>query len=191
MREVIRPPRGRFRMFQLDRREPIRGPYAPNEVLFSWATVAGQLLSGAPNGRDYSLSMLYVEFSNAGGAVTPPTFDRTGGRSYYDNLAASSTVDYLRVPIIGRVLSSTDSFNFPDGNMLTIYGQTQGVVGVNGKPFTDGAGSRVYGCALVAAPEPNDPTQDLVFSRAYKTGSAQLVKLPTSQIGIDWQLLLG
>ncbi len=60
---------------------------------------------------------------------------------------------------------------------------------MNGKSFSSAQQSRVYGMALVASPEPSDPSQDLVYSRLYYSDTTkQFIKAATTQIGLEYQL---
>jgi hypothetical protein len=163
-----------------------------NAVLYGAATIMGQLLRGQPDGRSWRLGAVYLEYENNGGvAVSAPAFDRSGGRDYYDGLGLSATRDYLRVPLTAQTFESSDDDLYPGGNLLTVFAQTAGVEGVNGKTFSHTVQSRVFGGALVATPEFSDPTQDVVFSRFYyDVASNQLVKLAGSQIGLTWELTL-
>lgn len=163
-----------------------------NLILYEWATVVGELLRNAPDRKPYYPAALYVEFENNGGvAVSPPVASRDEGGSYYEDLLAHATRDYLRVPLTVTTLTSTDEDKFPFGNRVTFFGQTSGVAGVHGKEFSASQQSRVYGAALVATPDFADATQDLVFSRFYYSNSDnQMVKLVGSQIGIEWRVNL-
>ncbi len=165
------------------------GDYAANLVMFDQAVVAAQLLTGHP---EFRVAAMYFEFQNVADAddpVTAPTYDRSGGLTYYDALASSGDTDYLRVPIIASTVTSTDADKFPLGNLATFYGQTAGTVGVHGKQFSDLVNSKVFGAALVATPNFNDATQDLIVSRFYFATNRQQVKLPSSQIAVAWPLL--
>lgn len=169
-----------------------RGCYEHNLALYGAATIIAQLLRGQPDGKPWRISALYVEFSNdSGNPVTPPAFDRSGGKSYYDGLVSDSNRDYLRVPIIAQTLGSTDENLFPGGNEITFYGQTTGTSGVHGKTFSHTVQSRVFGGALVSTPEFDDPSQDVVHSRFYfSDANNQLIKQAGSQISLTWPLRL-
>lgn len=158
--------------------------------MYDWATATGELLRNAPDRKNYHLGAMYLEFeNNSGAAVVAPSFTRSGGISYYNDLISHATIDYLRVPLTAVTLTSTDSTKFPGGNRITAFAQTQGVTGVHGKPFNATQQSRVFGMALVVTPEFSDATQDLVFSRYYFDDTDdQLIKLVGSQIGVEWRL---
>ena len=168
------------------------GCWEENLTLFDWAGIVGQLLRGSPDGKLYSISTVYIEYENNGGApVTPPTFNRSGARAYYDALSGDANRDYLRVPLTASTFDSTNPTNFPDGNRVNFLSQSVGIAGVHGKTFSDGVSSRVYGGALVATPVGDDQTQDIVHSRFYFTVAAnQLIKQAGSQITMTWPLTL-
>lgn len=163
-----------------------------NDILFDWASIVGNLLRNAPNLKPYFIGGMYIEFENNGGApVSIPTFDRSGGIGYYNDLLTSPNRDYLRVPLTAHTFDSTDEDLFPGGNALVFFARTEGIEGVHGKPFSDAVSSRVYGGALVSFPDFADPTQDLVFSRTYFDDTdEQLIKLAGSQLGLEWPITL-
>lgn len=146
-------------------------------------------------GLQYGIGGMFFEFENVADsddAVSSPTVNRdpAEGVEYYNGLADSADRDYLRVPLIAGLLNSSDEVNFPNGNTPTFFAQTTGVAGVHGKPFSDASNSKVFGGALVAFVDNDDPTRDLVLSRFYFDPAAQQVKLSTSQIGLEWQVIL-
>lgn len=152
-------------------------------------SAVARLLQGSPDGRPYHLRTVYIEFENNNGQpVVAPSFGIGDGRSYYDSLASHATRDYLRVPVVSVSLGSSDSVLYPRGNRLTYFAQTAGLQGVHGKPFNETVQSRVYGCALVSSPSDTDPTQDLVFARAYYPAAQQMIKTVGKQIGIEWRV---
>jgi len=159
-------------------------------VVCDYATILGELLRGAPDGKPYKIGAMYVEFENNGGvAVTPPTPLAAEGKSYYDGLLTHPTRDYLRVPATAVLLDSTDAALYPGGNRLTVIAQTAGVAGVHGKIFSDTVSSRVYGGALVSTPDYGDQTQDLVYARFYYAAASQMVKLASSQLWVRRELV--
>jgi hypothetical protein len=162
-----------------------------NLVLFGWAGIAGKLLTqGSTN---YRIGGMYLEYENVadpGDPVTVPAFDRSGGLSYYEGLVSAPTRDYLRVPLSAGTLDSSDAVKFPDGNRMTFFAMSQGVVGVHGKSFSDSVNSKVFGGGLVAIVDEADRSKDIVFSRFYLPVGEQQVKLTTSQIGLEWEIEL-
>lgn len=181
---------GRVRGWRIDegstRREPLSG-WRDNQTMYDWGTVVGKLLQGLSG---YHVNGMYVEFENTAGSVSIPSFDRSGGVSYYQGLSGSGVRDFLRVPMTAATLSSTDETLFPGGNRVTFFAQTQGSVGQHGLTFSAGANSKVFGAALVAMPEQADYTQDLVFSRFYFDTAAQIAKVASAQVGVEWAVEL-
>jgi hypothetical protein len=166
-------------------------PFVPNEVLYDWAKIVLKLLTEGDT--NYRLGMMYLEYENVaspGDPVTVPTFNRSGGLSYYQNLISSPTRDYLRVPMTATQITTADAVLFPNGNVGTFFSMSQGVAGVHGKVFSDSVNSKVFGGGLVASPVNGDDDQDIVFSRFYLPVSEQQVKLTTSQIGLEWDITL-
>lgn len=198
-RDFVRRPRGRVRLYRAPDREGAALRWLPltswrrNDVLYEWGTAVGNLL--LRRGVNYGIGGMYVEYENVaspGDPVSVPAFTRDAdqGVEYYSGLALASDRDYLRVPLIAGVLNVSDEASFPKGNAPTFFAQTSGVEGVHGKPFSDVDNSKVFGAALVAFVNADDPTQDLVLARFYTPVSEQQVKLASSQVGIEWELRL-
>ncbi len=184
--------KGRIRSWQVGdtRLPPQRAPskWTDNEVMFEWAGAVGNLLTNG--GVNYKIGGMYLEYENVADPidiVPAPSFDRSGGLSYFQGLSGSPTKDYLRVPLTSGLLSSSDLTKFPDGNVMRFFAMSQGVVGVHGKAFDDANNSKVYGAALVVFVEEADASRDIVFARAYLPSAGQQVKLPSSAIGLDWE----
>lgn len=166
-------------------------PMGGNLTLYDWGTVVAQLLRNSPDGKPYNLSAMYIEFENNNGDdVSVPEPSRDENYSYYASLIDNPIRDFLRVPIISTSLDSTDDNLFPGGNDLHLFAQTAGLIGFHGKEFSQNVQSRVYGGALVATPDFADATQDLVFARRYyEDTDDQLIKVASSQIGQEWELI--
>ena len=162
-------------------------PFSENLRLYGAETIISQLLRHDPSGKDWNLSTMYIEFENNGGAaVSVPTPARSEGLSYYQ--ALSGNRDYLRVPIIATVIESSSSALYPGGNVVRYLAHTVGTVGAgHGLAFTTGL-SRVYGGAVVSTPAPDDPSQDVVYSRVYYSSSAnQFIKAAVAQIAMEYK----
>jgi hypothetical protein len=166
------------------------GPFCTNLVMYDWATIVAQLLRNNPDGKPHHISAMLLEFENNGGAeVDPPSYTRADAATYYDSLGTHPDRDILRVPLTASSLESTERNFFPGGNLINFFAQTEGVVGRHGKEFSSAEQSRVFGAALIATPDFDDPTQDLVFSRIYYSDpDQQLIKTAGSQIGLQWRL---
>lgn len=153
-----------------------------------YATVVSKLLSGNP---EYKAAGMYFEFQNLADPedeVSAPSYEVSDGIDYYLGLAESEDIDYIRVPLTAATVSSSDADRFPGGNVLTAFAQTSGTVGHHGKTYSDSVNSKVFGGALVAMPDQDDSTQDLVISRFYFDAEKQQLKLSSSQIGLAWPL---
>jgi hypothetical protein len=152
----------------------------------------------------YALRFCYVEFENVAApndAVTLPTVDPTNpahGRAYYAGLGGSSVRDYLRVPLVAAPILQNSSELAPyfagrpgAGHVALLMSQTAGTTGVGGRPFNHTVNSKVFGVAIVAAPVPSDPTQDVVVLRAYYAAQYQQLKLAAGQIAITIETPFG
>lgn len=168
----------------------------PNQIQFNWGAIAAECI-GRGN-RDFRINAMYVEYENVADpedVVVVPTYGRSEDYGYYQDLSASGTRDFLRVPLllqptIGIETGFEDYFTAGvNGNKLTFHAQTQGIIGFHGKSFNDGVNSKVFGVALVATPVFSDPTQDLIFARTYFETSDQTPKLASSQIGVTWDVV--
>jgi hypothetical protein len=166
-----------------------------NQIQLGWGSIVSFLLAGR---RDYRVNSMYIEYENVAAVddpVTVPTFSREEGTEYYNELAFSTSRDFLRVPLlidpqIGIAAGFEDNFTEGvDGNKLTFFTQSQGTVGFHGKPFSAAVNSKIFGVALVATPELADQSRDIVFARSYFDTANQEMKLPSSQVGITWDIL--
>lgn len=157
-----------------------------NIVTYEGIDLLGKLLAG----RDYTINTMYMEFSN-GGTTPSITPDPAAGRSYYAALDTGlSASDYLRIPLsVEPSLESTDATKF-ETNKATFFGMSTGqTAGRGGHIFSASETSKVYGVALVAAPDPNDASQDIVFSRSYDFTPKQ--KQTDEEISIIWSHVFG
>lgn len=156
-----------------------------NLILYGGADILAQLLSGDPA---YAVRYMYLEFKNLANPldpITPPPFDRSGGRSYYEGLVSSPDTDFLRVPLTGTpALSSSDALLY-SFNTGTFFAMSEGAAGIHGKTFAPGSNSAVFGAALVATPDPDDRSKDVVFSRVY-SGIDKILKESGFEIGVSW-----
>lgn len=154
-----------------------------NDRMNRWGLMACQTL-GLSGDLNYAIRAAYVEYENVASPsdpVTVPTVLPTDTVAYYQSLSTSPTRDYLRVtfdrpPAIEIIGGYESDFEAGEGNQLAFTIVCNNTVGVNGKPFTNGANSKVCGIALVGTPVPDDPAQDIVFCRLYYGPSQQLIK---------------
>ena len=188
-------PHSRIRAFHIGHPD-IPDVRTENQELPWWGYVVAKAVT--EGGYKWRIRKLYIEFQNVATPTTPvtvPTVDYLNPQHalpYYAALASSPTKDYLRVDLRGtpsiEIASGYENYFDPGyGNEIFSFAQTEGLVGVNGKTFSDTVNSRVYGTALVCSPVENDPTQDIVVARGYFASGDQLVKLPGMQIGISWE----
>jgi len=201
-KDAVRDPiSGRVTLWMVD---PASGLWLPrfrqdNQIQATWGHIAARQIGfKRPHGRlDYSISAMYFEFENmvnAEDAVDIPTYDVDEGTEYYHELLNSATRDFLRIPLtLEPTLGIESDFDVftpgIDGNKLTFFGQTAGVLGHNGKSFSNASNSKVFGAALVATPVANDYTQDVIFSRTYFALDDQVVKPLSHQIQLQWDLI--
>lgn len=168
----------------------------PNQIQYGWGAAAAKLL--ATGNPSYRISAMYIEFENVESpedAVSVPTFDRSEGREYYENLGLLADRDFLRVgllapPDVAVVEDYEEYLPAGEGNLLTFYTQTQGAAGYHGRTFNHSVNSKVFGAALVVTPDGDDPTKDIIVARTYLAVEEQVLKIAARQIGLTWQLSL-
>jgi len=194
--------RGHISLWQIDEktgRKVLVGAQ-PNQIQYTWGFVAANCFGRRrqPDRLDYSISALYIEYENQENPELPVStstvFSRDLGVVYYNSLGMSADRDFLRVPItIEPTIGVSTGYeeNLPvdqQGNKLTFFVQTAGVLGAYGKPFSHTANSKVFAAALVAAPVFGDRTKDVIFARTVFTEGNQVPKETSSQIGITWDI---
>lgn len=196
MHDTVAGVRGYAGLWRVD---PATGLWTPrartqNQIQKTWGYIAAQAI-GRGNSA-YKVGAMYIEFENVDDPADPastPSYDRDEGIDYYSGLLLESTKDYLRVPLLQDPRISIaegyeDIFADGQGNKLTFMAMTSGILGVHGKTFSDTVNSKVYGVALVATPDFDDVTQDLILSRTYYDEADQDVKAPSKQLGVTWDI---
>lgn len=194
--------RGHITLWRVDPLTGLQTPIGdqPNQIQYTWGFIAANCFGRRrqPDRPDYNISALYVEYENQNDPEEPvsiaASFLREVGIPYYNDLINSENRDFLRIPLsieptIG--VSSGYEAYLPveqQGNKLTFFAQTAGVVGALGRPFSHTVNSKVYAAALVATPVFGDRTKDVVFARTVFTTSNQVTKEASSQIGITWDI---
>lgn len=178
------------------KRRPIRlqlHTEQPNQLQLSWGAIACRTI-GLGDTR-YRVRAMYIEYENTNQPIVVPTCERDSGADYYQDLVNSGTRDFLRVPLLlSPGISRSNHFDgvildAQEGNRLTFAAQTQGNTGFHGKPFSAAASSTAFGVALVATPQFDDPSKDIVFSRTYLPPEKHVVKQASEQLGIMWEIL--
>ena len=163
---------------------------ATGQLTYDWSAVQIGMISDPRN--PYSLNYVYVEFSNvaeAGDTVVVPSMSRANASDYYAGLALDPCNDYLRLPVLAYRKYISNPLLFSRPNAIAISTVTGGVTGFHGKPFSHTAISKIYGMALVAAPNPDDPSHDIVYDRAYFSAIEHAVKLNGPQITVSRSLV--
>lgn len=158
----------------------------PNIIVYEGVDLLAAILAG----QSYSINTMYMEFQNGGIApvVTP---DPADGRSYYAAMESGvGAADYIRLPLTANpTRESTDASKF-SGNRINYFAMSTGATaGRGGHTFSDTAGSIVYGVALVAAPDVDDASQDIVFSRSYNFSPK--TKQANEEVSIAWGHVFG
>lgn len=192
--------RGHVKLWYFDEQSPAIIPLFEqhNQIQYTWGPIVAKAIGFKPQSDRprYHISAIYFEFENllnAEDAVTEAqTFPKTLNISHYNSLA--STRDFLRVPLIIEPTLNT-SAGYEDklpiehqGNQLTFFAQTSGNSGIRGLNFSHMANSKIFAAALVAAPDFNDPTKDIIFARTVFAEEHQIPKEASSQIGITWNI---
>lgn len=194
--------RGHITLWRVDDKTGLRVPVGeqPNQIQYTWGFIAANCFGRRrlPDRFDYSISALYIEYENQNDpeqAVSiSSSFSRDVGVAYYNSLVESTDRDFLRIPLtIEPTIGVSSGFesNLPvsqQGNQLTFFAQTAGIVGAHGKAFNHTVNSKVYAAALVAAPVFSDRTKDVIFARTVFGASNQVTKEASSQIGITWDI---
>ena len=80
--------------------------------------------------------------------------------------------------------SSSDSALY-DNNQASFFSISAGTAGIHGEPFSHAANSNVFGVGLAATPDPDQYTQDKLFSRSYD-GFDPVPKEDGYQIGAQY-----
>lgn len=167
----------------------------------TWLDTYGHIAAMVLGRRDLSYlpASMYVEYENvatASDVVATPVVDKADTVAYYQTLSASSTRDFLRVPVLSMAeLSVAPGYatRLAAGlfNKASYTAFVVGSTGVFGRPFSAAARSKVCGIALVATPVPADRTQDIIWGRAYYLGVNQKLVPDTGQLAVTYELTFG
>jgi hypothetical protein len=195
--------RGHVALWRVNEHTGVKTPIVEqhNQIQYTWGPIAARALGlrPQPDRPSYHISAIYFEFENVLTPETavsePASFSKELGISYYNSFGQYR--DFLRVPLIlepGRSTSTGYESKLPfehQDNQLTFFAQTSGNSGVRGVSFgnsVSGRNSKIYAAALVAAPNFNDPTKDIIFARTVFSEAHQVPKEASSQIGITWNI---
>lgn len=194
--------RGHIALWRVDEKTGLKLPIGsqPNQIQYTWGFIAANCLGRRrqPDRPDYSISALYIEYENQEDPEEPVSvstpFSRDVGLTYYNSLGESTDRDFLRVPLtIEPTIGVSAGYEeylpvSQQGNKLTFFAQTAGVVGTFGRSFSHTTNSKVFAASLVAAPVFSDRTKDVVFARTVFLEGNQVTKEASSQIGITWDI---
>ncbi len=161
----------------------------PNSLQFGAADAIGRLLSGDLTRRPVGM---YIQYCNDMGSwVTPEDFGRDG-KGYFHSLADGIS-DILRVPLIQTpdTVSSNDALYSSNVSRYTaMTAGTDGLAGLiqSGVTFDRGV-SVVVGGGLIAMPDADDYTQDVVLTRGYLPDAEQLTRpADPFEIMLGWRI---
>ena len=167
---------GRIQIFRVSDGKWILIDEKKNLVTYGGSDILAKALA-----NELKVNCIYVVFENNPAAIRISTDASNIAATY---ATSSPNRSFVRVPTMGDpVYSSTD----PDyaNNEVSFLGVTDGSSEFPAVPVTDGV-SVFYHSALVAAPDMDDQTKDVVFSCA--NFSSDQTKVAGAQIGIRWTL---
>jgi hypothetical protein len=126
------------------------------------------------------LIYMYIEFENMDSPGNNPTgsvADIDNDVTYFTGLGAGR--DFIRIAVLKPSQTNASAVEYSN-NRVTFIGQVLDETnGVNGNEVfgTDGASifSYIYGAAIVAVPDVNDVTKDLIIARSYFTALEQVI----------------
>jgi hypothetical protein len=148
-----------------------------NQLQDGYQQVLARLL--ADQSYPYAARKLYVEFQNVNDpetdTVSPPVgFATSEGVEYYADLDSGSGIDYLRIDIASATPKLLSDYPGSVLNAVEYLGYASSSnVGELGTSFGYAHNSLVYGLALVACPEPNNPSADIIIGRKYYSAEDQ------------------
>ena len=154
-----------------------------NTTLYSGYDMEAKALSGD---TDYVINGMYLQFKNV--APTLPVIPLTRKPTYY--AALTGTDGYVRVKTFSEPEFSTTDATKYDFNKATFIA-TSSSTSSAGAAVIDGT-SQFYSVALVAIPDINDQTKDILFSASAIKSSlgvfAPITKIANSQVSFKWSI---
>lgn len=150
-----------------------------NLVLNGGATVLSYALSGKLNSNIWGF---YIGYNN-NESFTPPVID-TAYTNKFQALSSSAGFNYLREPLtFSPSYMSTEGYVDNVALFSVLVSASNGVkTGISDPQFIGGV-SNIYEVALVASPNPNDHSSDIVFSR---TNFSPIQYDSSSALAITW-----
>jgi len=165
-------------------------PWNHNEIQFGIADIVGGLMSGD---LKYKPVGAYIQYVNNMGSWTTPTDFGRDGKTYFHGLDDGIS-DIIRVPLLVNPSLSSSNTSIYGQNLVKFLARTAGADGAPGLiqgatvPF-DRESSTVVGGAIIAMPDPDDYTKDLVLNRAY-LGASEVLERPGDphEIVVEWRV---
>lgn len=163
--------------------------WSPNSIQFGAADAVGKLLTGDTR---YAPAGMYIQYVNNMGAWSTPTDYGRDAKAYFHTLSGGNT-DILRVPLLVTPSADSSSDSLYDTNRVTFLAQTAGVDGAAGliQPavtFQRGV-STVVGGGLIAMPDADDYTKDVILTRGYLEDALERPADP-HEVLLRWQVIL-
>lgn len=147
-----------------------------NLITYSGSDILGKALNGG-----LAVNCVYAVFENDPGAVRISP-DRSNDATTY--AASSPNRSFVRISTMGDPTYAASSTLY-NSNKVVFLGVADSTSFFPAVPVTDGT-SLFYHSALVAAPNMDDQTEDVVFSCA--DFSADITKVAGAQLGIRWTI---
>jgi len=147
-----------------------------NLVTYQGADILAKACAGALN-----INAMYMVFENDPSAIRISEDLGNIASTYADS---SPNRSFVRVSTMGEPVYTSSDSDYQN-NEVAFLAVTNGISEFPLVPVTDGT-SVFYHSALVAAPDMDDQTEDLVFSCADL--STEPTKVAGAQIGIRWTL---
>jgi len=168
---------------------PNLNKWTKNTIQFGAADVFGRLLCGdtrvLPTG-------MYLEFTNDIDSWVKPTDFGRSGYDYFHTM--SDDTDIIRVPLLltPGYEASSDAY---ESNKVTLVAQSSGIDGVLGQnsvlPFTR-ALSTVVGGGVIAMPDADDWSEDIVITRGYVDSDESVMRpADPKEVVMLWQIIVG
>jgi hypothetical protein len=157
-----------------------------NKIVNSGYDLMAKAISGD---SDSTVTGMYMQYKNSAPSLSTIPDDRD--TDYYFNLSGDD--GFVRVSTLANPqFSTTDSTKFAN-NKVEFFAVSDGS-NASGATVIDGT-SQFYSLALVAMPDADDRTQDIIFSAAHLVDGAgalaPITKYANSQIGLSWAIKFG
>lgn len=147
--------------------------------------ILARAIAGIPR---YVVNGVYLEYENTAGAPAPVSFDKTTTAADFQGLGGSK--DYIRANLTASATFGSSGSPYGE-NRATFFALALNNVGptnqgMGGLDFSAAANSKIVSIGLVAMPDIEDETQDLLYAR-YAPASP-FAKAADREVGITWTL---